>query len=308
MPTFWYLNPDHELSKNFRQNADTERNAIAAYLWQTGFEGQAPKQAAGDATHGKELFETKGCMACHSIGENFENQVGGTFAANLTRIGEKADFNYIVRWIYNPRERWAPYCPKEKRDLTREDYEKNGKPYRFDTEGHSKCPNDGAELQVQNMTVMPNFRLSEQDARDITTYLFSLGKQTSWPDASFMDDPKLKDQGGYLIKQYGCANCHEIRGFEDEQRIGKELTAEGSTPIERLDFALLTHDAEKGLNPFTGKKYEAAAGKDAKWYNHKGFFEHKLEEPGIYDKGKEKSRATICACPIRSSRPNGRRR
>ncbi|MGI9106213.1 MAG: c-type cytochrome [Pyrinomonadaceae bacterium] len=288
MPTFWYLNSDHELSKTFRQNADTERAAIAAYLWQTGFAGQVPKQEPGDATHGKELFETKGCMACHSLGEGVENQVGGTFAANLTRVGEKADFNYIVRWIYNPRERWAPYCPKEKRDLTREDYEKNGKPYRFDTHGHSKCPNDGAELQVQNMTVMPNFRLSEQDARDITTYLFSLGKQTTWPDASFMDDPKLKDQGGYLIKQYGCANCHEIRGFEDEQRIGKELTAEGATPIERLDFALLTHDAEKNINPFTEKKYESKEGVQENWYNRKGFFGHKLEEPGIYDKGKEK--------------------
>jgi cytochrome c551/c552 len=288
MPTFWYLNPDHELSKNLKQNADTERAAIAAYLWQSSFTGQVPKQEPGDATHGKELFETKGCMACHSIGEGVENQVGGTFAANLTRLGEKADFNYIVRWIYNPRERWAPYCPKEKRDLTREDYEKNGKPYKFDTDGHSKCPNDGAELQVQNMTVMPNFRLSEQDSRDIATYLFSLGKGTQWPDASFMDDPKLKDQGAYLIKQYGCANCHEIKGFEDEQRIGKELTAEGSTPIERLDFALLTHDAEKGINPFTDKEYEAKDGKEAKWYNHKGFFEHKLEEPGIYDKGKEK--------------------
>jgi len=288
MPTFWYLNPDHELSKNIKQNADTERAAIAAYLWQSSFEGQLPKQEPGDATHGKELFETKGCMACHSIGEGVENQVGGTFAANLTRVGEKADFNYIVRWIYNPRERWAPYCPKEKRDLTRADYEKNGKPYRFDTEGHSKCPNDGAELQVQNMTVMPNFRLSEQESRDIATYLFSLGKGAQWPDASFMDDPKLKDQGAFYIKQYGCANCHEIRGFEDEQRIGKELTAEGSTPIERLDFALLTHDAEKGINPFTDKEYEAKDGKEAKWYNHKGFFEHKLEEPGIYDKGKEK--------------------
>ncbi|HEX8130621.1 MAG TPA: c-type cytochrome [Pyrinomonadaceae bacterium] len=288
MPTFWYLNPDHELSKNLKQTADTERAAIAAYLWQSSFEGQVPKQEPGDATHGKELFETKGCMACHSIGEGVENQVGGTFAANLQRVGEKADFNYIVRWIYNPRERWAPYCPKEKRDLTRADYEKNNKPYRFDTEGHSKCPNDGAELQVQNMTVMPNFRLSEQDSRDIATYLFSLGKGAQWPDASYMDDPKLKDQGAYYIKQYGCANCHEIRGFEDEQRIGKELTAEGSTPIERLDFALLTHDAEKGINPFTEKEYEAKDGKEAKWYNHKGFFEHKLEEPGIYDKGKEK--------------------
>ncbi|HEY9405169.1 MAG TPA: c-type cytochrome [Pyrinomonadaceae bacterium] len=288
MPTYWYLNPEHEMSKNIKQNADAERAAIAAYLWQSSFEGQVPKQEPGDATHGKELFETKGCMACHSIGEGVENQVGGTFAANLQRLGEKADFNYIVRWIYNPRERWAPFCPKEKRDLTRADYEKNGKPYRFDTEGHSKCPNDGAELQVQNMTVMPNFRLSEQDSRDIATYLFSLSKGTQWPDASYMDDPKLKDQGAYLIKQYGCANCHEIRGFEDEQRIGKELTAEGATPIERLDFALLTHDAEKNINPFTGEKYPRREGMEEKWYNRKGFFEHKLEEPGIYDKGKEK--------------------
>ncbi len=288
MPTFWYLNPDHELTKNGKLNAEGERAAIAAYLWQSSFEGQVPKQEPGDATHGKELFETKGCMACHSIGEGVENQVGGTFAANLQRLGEKADFNYIVRWIYNPRERWAPYCPKEKRDLTRADYEKHGKPYRFDTEGHSKCPNDGAELQVQNMTVMPNFRLSEQDSRDIATYLFSLGKGTQWPDASYMDDPKLKDQGAYFIKQYGCANCHEIRGFEDEQRIGKELTAEGATPIERLDFALLTHDAEKNINPFTEKKYDAREGMQESWYNRKGFFEHKLEEPGIYDKGKEK--------------------
>jgi cytochrome c2 len=288
MPTFWYLNPDHELSKNLKQSADTERAAIAAYLWQSSFEGQVPKQEPGDATHGKELFETKGCMACHAIGEGVENQVGGTFAANLTRVGEKADFNYIVRWIYNPRERWAPYCPKEKRDLTRADYEKHNKPYRFDTEGHSKCPNDGAELQVQNMTVMPNFRLTEQDSRDIATYLFSLGKGAQWPDASYMDDPKLKDQGAYLIKQYGCANCHEIKGFEDEQRIGKELTTEGATPIERLDFALLTHDAEKNINPFTEKKYEKREGMQESWYNRKGFFEHKLEEPGIYDKGKEK--------------------
>lgn len=288
MPTFWYLNPDHKMAPNLKQNADGERAAIAAYLWQSGFEGQAPKQEPGDATKGKELFETRGCMACHSIGEGVENQVGGTFAANLQRVGEKADFNYIVRWIYNPRERWAPYCPKEKRDLTRADYEKNNKPYQFDTHGHSKCPNDGAELQVQNMTVMPNFRLSEEESRDIATYLFSLGKQTQWPDASFMDDPKLKDQGGYLIKQYGCANCHEIKGFEDEQRIGKELTAEGATPIERLDFALLTHDAEKNINPFSEKKYEAKEGLEESWYNRKGFFEHKLEEPGIYDKGKEK--------------------
>ena len=170
--------------------------------------------------------------------------MGGTFAANLTRVGEKANYDYIVRWIYNPRERWAPYCPKEHRDLTPEDYAKHGLPFLFDTELHSKCPNDGAELQVQNMTVMPNLRLSEQDARDLATYLFSLSAPSSSEDVSFMDDPKLAEDGKAEIKQYGCAGCHEIKGFEEEQRIGKELTTEGATPLERLDFALLTQDAE----------------------------------------------------------------
>lgn len=275
MPSFWRFGVDSD--------GDEQIKAISAYLWQESFAGKVPEQARGDAARGKELFETRGCLGCHSIGDA-ESPMGGTFAANLQRVGEKSNFEYIVRWIHNPRERWAPYCPKERRDLTPEDYTKNGQPYVFDTELHSRCPNDGTELQVQNMTVMPNFRLAEAETRDIATYLFSLSSPPSYPDASFMDDPNLKAKGHALIKQYGCAGCHEIKGFEDEQRIGKELTVEGATPIERLDFALLTHDAEKGHDPLNlhGQHSEKP------WYNHKGFFEHKLAEPGIYDQGKEK--------------------
>jgi len=275
MPTFWRFGVDSD--------GEDQIKAITAYLWQQSFDGKVGYQPLGDSAHGKELFETRGCLACHSIGEP-DSPVGGTFAANLQRVGEKANFDYIVRWIHNPRERWAPYCPKEKRDLTAEDYAKNNKPFVFDTELHSRCPNDGAELQVQNMTVMPNFRLADSDARDIATYLFSLSSPPSYPDASFMDDPNLKDKGQALIKQYGCAGCHEIKGFEEEQRIGKELTVEGATPIERLDFALLTKSAEEGHDPL--KLHGENAEKP--WYNHKGFFEHKLAQPSIYDQGKEK--------------------
>ena len=144
------------------------------------------------------------------------------------------------------------------------------------------------------MTVMPNFRLSETDARDIATYLFSLSSPPQYDAASFMDSPELKEKGHALIKQYGCAGCHEIKGFEEEQRIGKELTVEGATPIERLDFALLTKKAEEGVDPLklhSGLSNEQApAQKDEEkpWYNHKGFFEHKITEPSIYDQGKEK--------------------
>jgi hypothetical protein len=109
------------------------------------------------------------------------------------------------------------------------------------------------------MTVMPNLRLTVQEAQDIASYLITLKKpDASYPAANYLDDPQQKAKGFALVKHFGCAGCHEIAGLEEEGRIGTELTKEGSKPIERLDFALLTHDA-----------------KHEEWYTHKGFFEHK---------------------------------
>src|SRR5882672_4657614 len=156
---------------NFRLNED-QIKAISAYLWQSALTDSLPKHKPGNAAHGKELFETRGCLACHSIGEGDQMQ-GGTFAANLTRVGEKDNYDYLVRWVHNPRERTRPYCPLEKKDIGPEDYKKKGLPYVFDLD-HSRCPNDGHELQVQNMTVMPRLRLSPQDAEDVASYLITL--------------------------------------------------------------------------------------------------------------------------------------
>jgi len=285
---------------NFRLT-DAQIQAISAYIWQSALTDPLPKQKTGDAAHGKELFEERGCLACHSIGEGDQMQ-GGAFAANLTRVGEKANFDYLVRWIHNARQRTRPYCPTEKKDIGPEDYAKKGLPYVFDLQ-HSQCPNDGHELQVQNMTVMPSLRLSPQDAADIATYLMTQKKQepSSYADASFMDDPKLKDEGKKWIRHYGCAGCHEIAGFEDEGRIGTELTAEGSKPIERLDFALFTDSAQRGgkepiTNPEDLARLPEGPSKGP-WYDHKGFFEHKLAEPEIYDKDKIKTETEALRMP-----------
>jgi cytochrome c551/c552 len=251
---------------------DGEIRAISAFIWQSGVQGAAAQQKPGDPEKGKEAFETRGCMACHSMGEGGQKQ-GGTFAANLSREGEKANYDYLVRWVHNPRQRTAPYCSFEKKDLTEEDYKKHNLPYVFDVD-HSKCPNDGHELQVQQMTPMPSLRLTEDEARDVASYLMTRKhNNATYADTSYMDDPKLKNQGLLLVRFYGCAGCHEIAGLEEEQRIGTELTKEGSKPIERLDFALLGHKAE-----------------DEGWETHKGFFEHKLENPAVYDEGKEKAK------------------
>ena len=286
---------------NFRLT-DDQIKAISAYLWQSGLTDSLPQQKPGNADHGKELFETRGCLACHSIGEGDDLQ-GGTFAANLTRVGEKANYDYLVRWIHNARERTRPYCPYEKKDIGPEDYAKKNLPYVFDLK-HSRCPNDGHELQVQNMTVMPSLRLSVEDAQDIATYLLTQKKQepSSYADASsFMDDPKLKDEGKKWIRHYGCGGCHEIAGMEDEGRIGTELTFEGSKPIERLDFALFTEVAQRGgKEPITNPEDLARLPEGpmtSPWFNHKGFFEHKLAEPEIFDKGMIKSETEALRMP-----------
>ena len=107
-----------------------------------------------------------------------------------------------------------------------------------------------------------------------------------------MDDPNLKAAGKKWIQHFGCAGCHEISGLEDEGRIGTELTVEGSKPIERLDFALFTEAAQRGGHePITDQNDLARLPEGpakAPWYDHKGFFEHKLAEPDIWDQGKIK--------------------
>ncbi len=256
----------------FRLDPD-ELEAVSAFIWQDGL--TAPPlahQAPGDPVKGKESFETRGCMACHSIGEG-PNQVGGWFAANLSRVGEKVNYDYLVRWIHNPRERTAPYCPFEKRDLTPEDYKKHGLPFVFDHD-HDKCPNDGHALQVEQMTPMPNLRLSWQESRDIASYLMTLKDKdpSTYPAAPYLNDPKLRAKGEAIVRAYGCAGCHEIAGLENEGRIGTELTVEGSKPIEQMDFALFVGQAER-----------------EDWHTHKGFFEHKLSMPEIFDIGMVKA-------------------
>ena len=123
------------------------------------------------------------------------------------------------------------------------------------------------------MTVMPNFRLSMQEAQDIATYLMSQsGPSAAPPEVSYMDDAKLAAAGRALVSRYGCADCHEIHGFENSHPSATELTTWASKPIEQLDFGVLEGKAKR-----------------EGWYSSKGFVEHKLRDPAVYDQGREKA-------------------
>ncbi len=218
--------------------SDTEARAVSAFIWQEAWDGPAVVHSnRGDATRGKELFATRGCLGCHSIGEG-SSRTGGEFAVNLTHIGQKANYDYIVRWVRDPGERSRP-----------------------------------AESQAENPPVMPSLRLSRQESEDIATYLIALAPQSAAkPDVSFMDDPKLAQAGRRLVGRYGCSNCHEIQGSENTRQPATELAGWASKPIDQLDFGLLEGQAKR-----------------EGWYSHKGFVEHKLMEPAIYDRGRDQA-------------------
>ena len=71
--------------------------------------------------------------------------------------------------------------------------------------------------------------------------------------------------GQKVITRYGCFSCHDIKGFEKTQSIGTDLSEEGSKLVTRLDFAFITDI------PHTSKI---------------GWFNRKLHDPRVFDKGR----------------------
>lgn len=118
-------------------------------------------------------------------------------------------------------------------------------------------------------TFMPDLRLTDAQAADVASYLFSLKGGAGTP-AKAAPDQKVVDEvlldymkatmpfeeartklasmsaeqrqlelGSRVIGRYGCFSCHDIKGFEKAQAIGVELTEEASKLVTRLDFAFV---------------------------------------------------------------------
>jgi cytochrome c2 len=155
-------------------------------------------------------------------------------------------------------------------------------------------------------TRMPNLRLSEAEAADITAYLMSLKNEEFGAQPRPALDPELRDTivreyllsqqtvkqaeaslaamddaqrtqflGEKTIGRYGCFGCHVIPGFEKASPIGVELTEQGSKLVERLDFGY-EHDIPHTLP---------------------GWLHRKLMEPRAFDRGKEKKPEELLRMP-----------
>lgn len=203
----WVKNPKdynpHTRMPNFKFD-DEQAGAITAYLMKIGKESpfQFAKArgayAGGNATTGKQLFETVGCQACHTVGDNHvvRDSRGTSYdiAPELTRVGSKVNADWMFDWIRNPRH--------------------------FNPE-----------------TRMPSLRLTDDEARHIVAYLMIQKDARELPAANLdLNNPDKIARGDKLIREYGCSGCHAIKGMESEGKVSVSLSDFGRKKVEQMDF------------------------------------------------------------------------
>ena len=82
---------------------ESDAMAITSYLWQNseGFEPGEPEEFDEETVEeGAFIFESIGCLACHSDIE----EDGKIHGPNLARIGEKINYEYLVSWLLEPKK------------------------------------------------------------------------------------------------------------------------------------------------------------------------------------------------------------
>jgi mono/diheme cytochrome c family protein len=217
---------------NFEFKPD-EALAISAYLWSVSKEEgdqwlkENPLPAGfregtgNDAARGKKLVETIGCKGCHGFAD-------GEFS---TPLGKEKDLVPNLKDIASKTDpQWIYHWIKDPKGF-------------------------------QPDTKMPSVRLSDEEALAITSYLSTLGakgESIAGIEEKLADGASIK-RGEALIRKYGCAGCHDIKGMEKESRIGVELTTFGSKTVEELAFGNRT-DVRHTWDDWTFHKIKSPRG------------------------------------------------
>jgi cbb3-type cytochrome oxidase cytochrome c subunit len=152
-------------------------------------------------------------------------------------------------------------------------------------------------------TVMPDLRLTDEEAADITAWLLT-GRDAAWealpqPAANekILDSialeylsaaageevgktelARMRGQGGAsaveqfvggrLFARYGCSGCHLAPGHENDTGVGTELTKEGLKELSKFDFGFEADVHNPEAIPFT----------------RHDFFRAKLKDPRVFDR------------------------
>ena len=265
MPQFWGLDNNRAgmkyTSQNGKQTFDwgdrdiAEVHAITEFVFNRAdatVDEPAPPQ--GNPENGKKLVAEVGCYGCHVEKETWEQlPVKDRMFRTRGPMLSGGGSKYSPGWLYAWLKDPAQYHPA---------------------------------------TRMPNLRLSDGDAADITAYLLQDKNQAfdekRIPDmkTDVLDDmvvdylqgsmplneaegkakamsaeEKNLFAGEKLVRRYGCYSCHQIKGLETEKPISIELSDWASKKVTQFDFGFIRLER-----------------------NHYAFLHQKLSNPRSFDR------------------------
>lgn len=149
---------------------------------------------------GETRFRQMFCTTCHSLAVTRAGEtklIGGDIGPELTKVGSKADPDWLVAWLRNPQA----YLP------------------------HSQMP--GYRWSDQDLYLVTRYiesRLTDSRLLDGVPQLGS-------PDA------KEIQRGRQLFLEKGCASCHMIKGVAPQADFGPDLSNLGGKTVSQLEFS-----------------------------------------------------------------------
>lgn len=164
---------------------------------------------SGNAASGERIFKTVGCLGCHAVGGRPEGYAAndGEFyrnfdvAPDLQNTGNKIkSAKWVFHWLKDPQ---------------------------------------GYDLH----STMPSLRLSDNEALDITAYLMKQKSHDIPVVEGLVDTLKSEEaiqHGEWIVRNYGCFGCHNIRGMEKEGKISVELSSFANKQPYELSFGTRT--------------------------------------------------------------------
>ena len=213
----WLKNPKkywHETTMPSLRLSDTEATSIAAYLFSLSDPSKKATEIALEDKaafkRGAKLIRQRGCAGCHIIpGMENTSKIG----PDLSRFSLKREVELSFGNVGNMKHTWDAWA-----------FGKLKNPKIYQTE--------------REKLLMPNFDLSDEEARNIRTFLRGMGGHG--PPHSVhneLDDRGKKiELGRRMLEKYNCNGCHVIenwggeilRRYKEKNNGPPHLTGEGS--------------------------------------------------------------------------------
>jgi cytochrome c551/c552 len=256
-----------------------EIRALAEYLLDESddFEYLAPAEGVTEqasAERGRWLFESRGCLACHSHDEfpEAKEKIDATQGPDLSRLGAKLNTEKGRGWLYSWLKQPNRYHVRTKMpDLYLDPIQvkdAQGKPTGAVTDPAADIAAFllGVETDWQPTDVPVRDQWSEQDRKDLADLAELWLKSDAIPAArarkylqegipesqsaklkadelllvGITDENRVERQLEFVarrtIGKYGCFGCHDIPGFEDAKPIGTALVDWGRKETSKLAF------------------------------------------------------------------------